>query len=232
VLDEWRSLNTGEILLVEQEQSLPVDLVVLGTSHQTGACRLQTSNLDGEQALKTRQALPVSQALFRPDAMPTHGPNRLEVGSPDDKLMSFEGYLEFDRVKIHLEPKQLLLRGSVLKLTDWVVGGIVYAGQDSKIMMNSGHPRFKHSHYERVMNQIIIIELATHLTLVAFLALASGAFATDNSDADYIFLHDDYIFIVVCLPQCSGFLPAAELLHPHLNHRDTGARQSFAELLH
>ena len=44
---------------------------------------------------------------------------------------------------------QLLLRGASLKNTDYVYGAVVYAGQASKIMMNSNKSRIKTSKIEK-----------------------------------------------------------------------------------
>lgn len=51
----------------------------------------------------------------------------------------------------------LLLRGSSLRNTDWVIGFVVYAGHQTKIMMNSTGARFKMSKIDRLTNKQIII---------------------------------------------------------------------------
>ena len=43
----------------------------------------------------------------------------------------------------------LLLRECVLKNTDFVEGIVVYAGHESKAMLNNGGPRYKRSKLER-----------------------------------------------------------------------------------
>jgi len=39
--------------------------------------------------------------------------------------------------KISLSVENLLLRGSSLRNTDWVIGVVVYTGHDTRIMRNS-----------------------------------------------------------------------------------------------
>ena len=46
----------------------------------------------------------------------------------------------------------LLLRECVLKNTDFVEGIVVYAGHESKAMLNNGGPRYKRSKLERQVN--------------------------------------------------------------------------------
>jgi magnesium-transporting ATPase (P-type) len=60
--------------------------------------------------------------------------------------------------------KNLLIRGSVLRNTDWAVGLAVYAGIDTKIFRNSKAPPHKISNVMKQMNrmlvQIFILQLA------------------------------------------------------------------------
>jgi magnesium-transporting ATPase (P-type) len=52
-------------------------------------------------------------------------------------LEKFRGRVEFEERKFSLDTQQLLLKGASLKNTKWVIGFVVYTGEDSKIMMNS-----------------------------------------------------------------------------------------------
>lgn len=61
--------------------------------------------------------------------------------------------------KPYLEPKkatlaQFLQRGAILSNTDWVIGMIVYAGHDTKIIKNMGKRRYKQTHIEKTLNII------------------------------------------------------------------------------
>lgn len=47
-----------------------------------------------------------------------------------------------------LDHSQLLLRGSSLKNTEWIIGTIAYTGHDTKIMKNSTISRSKLSKLE------------------------------------------------------------------------------------
>ena len=42
------------------------------------------------------------------------------------------------RRTLTLDNKQLLLRGSNLANTNWIIGVVLYTGKDSKIIQNSG----------------------------------------------------------------------------------------------
>ena len=48
-------VKVGDILLIEDGQTFPADLVLLNSSFADGTCFIQTSSLDGEKNLKKRK---------------------------------------------------------------------------------------------------------------------------------------------------------------------------------
>ena len=64
-----------------------------------------------------------------------------------------------------LNINQVLLKGSNLKNTEWVLGVVVYTGKDTKLMMNSQKSRTKQSNVEKRLNWIIFRILCIQLTL-------------------------------------------------------------------
>jgi len=57
---------------------------------------------------------------------------------------------------IPLSVENLLLRGSSLKNTEHVYGICVFAGHDTKVMMNSTKPKYKFSGLEVLMNKAMV----------------------------------------------------------------------------
>jgi magnesium-transporting ATPase (P-type) len=53
----------------------------------------------------------------------------------------------------------VLLRGSSLRNTQWVLGIAVYTGHDTKVMMNSARNRLKSSSLERAANSYLILSM-------------------------------------------------------------------------
>ncbi|KAJ9587010.1 hypothetical protein L9F63_019389, partial [Diploptera punctata] len=81
----------------------------------------------------------------------------VEVDSPTTKIYRFHGAIVHpsgERVPVGTE--NLLLRECVLKNTDFVEGIVVYAGHETKAMLNNGGPRYKRSNLERQMNVDVI----------------------------------------------------------------------------
>lgn len=76
--------------------------------------------------------------------------------------------------KVSLNVENLLLRGSSLKNTEWVLGLVVYSGHQTKIMMNSANSRFKMSTIEKGTNKQIILIFVVQLLM----CLASAIIGT------------------------------------------------------
>lgn len=54
----WHELQVGDLVMISEDQSFPADICVLKTSNPSGACSIDTANLDGETNLKIRKAQP------------------------------------------------------------------------------------------------------------------------------------------------------------------------------
>ena len=50
-----------------------------------------------------------------------------------------------------------MLRGSILKNTDWVIGVCAYTGKDTKIMQNAEDSKYKQSNVEKKTNSLILL---------------------------------------------------------------------------
>ena len=58
--------------------------------------------------------------------------------------------------KVPVGKDNLLLRECLLKNTDFIEGMVVYAGKESKAMLNNDGPRYKRSKLEMQMNRDVI----------------------------------------------------------------------------
>ena len=155
---KWADLLVGDIVLVEEMETLPADLIVVSTNLESGICYIETSSLDGEKNLKPKMA---PKEIF--DEL---GPNldravvRLEgkvvCESPNPSLHEFNGTLCLKSHKVLLGHKQLLMRGSVLKNSKWIIGIAAYTGKDTKIMLNANPSKSKQSQIEKITNKLIL----------------------------------------------------------------------------
>lgn len=82
--------------------------------------------------------------------------------TPNSELYEFRGNLNltdgtsYTHDVLSLTESQLLLKGSKLKNTDWVIGIVVYSGNDTKLMQNQCESRFKQSKVEKENNHTVV----------------------------------------------------------------------------
>ena len=80
---------------------------------------------------------------------------------PNNNLSRFEGRLILNEGNsaekiIPLENDNLLLRGTILRNTEWCYGVVIFAGKDTKLMQNSGKAKFKRTSIDRLLNFVIL----------------------------------------------------------------------------
>ena len=61
---EWQKLKVGNIVKVNEDQFIPVDMVLLYSTGPKGTCYVETKNLDGETNLKLKQIQKDLQGAF------------------------------------------------------------------------------------------------------------------------------------------------------------------------
>ncbi|CAK7343542.1 unnamed protein product [Dovyalis caffra] len=147
---KWKHIRVGEVMKISANETIPCDMVLLGTSDPSGVAYIQTMNLDGESNLKTRYARQeTSLAVFEGRAI--SGLIRCE--QPNRNIYEFTANMEFNGQKYSLSQSNIVLRGCQLKNTGWIIGVVVYAGQETKAMLNSAASPSKRSRLENYMNR-------------------------------------------------------------------------------
>ncbi|KAJ2753640.1 aminophospholipid translocase, partial [Coemansia nantahalensis] len=182
----WRDVVVGDIVRVENKEAIPADIVLLSSSEPEGICYVETSNLDGETNLKVKQALPETAGLLTPaDLCGLRGHLKTEL--PNDSLYTFEGTLVSEGGKLGfrecaLDPTQVLLRGAILRNTDWIYAVVVFTGHETKLMRNASATPIKRTNVERTTNRQIIFLFGILLALAVLSALGSQIMTSRNRD--------------------------------------------------
>ncbi|KAJ3331183.1 hypothetical protein HDU76_003844 [Blyttiomyces sp. JEL0837] len=171
----WKDLRVGDLVKVEQDEPIPADIVLLGSSQDNGICYIETSNLDGESNLKIKQSLAITSEMIWDIESLASFSAKICGESPTDELYRFEGYVELDselRTRHPLTISQMLPRGTTLANTDYIFGAVLYTGEETKIRRNAASSiRSKTPSLEILTNKIIIAMLVVVLVLAAFSTL-------------------------------------------------------------
>ncbi|EPY87242.1 phospholipid-transporting ATPase VB-like protein [Camelus ferus] len=151
----WKDVRVGDFIQMQCNEIIPADILLLFSSDPSGICHLETANLDGETNLKQRRVVKgfsQQEVQFQPERF--H--NTIICEKPNNHLNRFRGYMEHpDQTRTGFGSESLLLRGCTIRNTEVAVGIVIYAGHETKAMLNNSGPRYKRSKIERRMNMDI-----------------------------------------------------------------------------
>ena len=163
---KWFEIAVGDVIKISSRDIIPADVLILcvaekGGEPPQGICYVETKSLDGETNLKVRNALPSTYAVDT-----TSEPSQkeflsslvgtIEMEHPNKLIESFSGVCDLENYgKEAIQPQNVLLRGCVLRNTDFVIGVVVNTGHDTKIMMSSAGTPSKSSNLENNTSQQI-----------------------------------------------------------------------------
>ncbi|XP_019865878.2 phospholipid-transporting ATPase VD isoform X2 [Aethina tumida] len=152
----WKEVRVGDLIHLSNNEVVPADILLLKSSDPSGVCYIDTGHLDGETNLKQRQVargFVEKQSIFEPSKFKS----RIEVEAPTTKIYRFHGAIVHPNdARVPVGTENLLLRECLLKNTDYIEGIVVYAGHETKAMLNNGGPRYKRSSLEKQMNQDVL----------------------------------------------------------------------------
>lgn len=134
----WQKVIVGDIIKIECGEAIPSDIFLLASSYQDGECYIDTKNLDGETNLKLKQALQTTVSFNTVDRL-KEMKGYIKCENPSANLSKFSGTFKTEDVKqeIAINIEQLLIRGTILRNTDFVVGIVVYTGHETKSALNN-----------------------------------------------------------------------------------------------
>ncbi|XP_041965886.1 probable phospholipid-transporting ATPase IM isoform X4 [Alosa sapidissima] len=154
--EKWMNVRVGDIIKLENNQFVAADLLLLSSSEPYGLCYIETAELDGETNLKVRQALTVTSDLGTDISKLAEFDGEVICEPPNNKLDRFTGTLHWCGSKHPLDNERMLLRGCVLRNTDWCFGLVVFAGPQTKLMQNCGRSTFKRTSIDKLMNTLVL----------------------------------------------------------------------------
>lgn len=156
VNEKWSGVQVGDIIRMENDQFVAADILLLSSSEPSGLCFIETAELDGETNLKIKQCLVETAEMNQREDLLWSFNGEIICEPPNNLLNKFEGTLMWKNQRFSLDNEKILLRGCVLRNTQWCYGLVIFAGKDTKLMQNSGKTTFKRTNIDKLLNFIII----------------------------------------------------------------------------
>ncbi|XP_025838057.2 phospholipid-transporting ATPase VA isoform X1 [Vulpes vulpes] len=170
----WKEIRVGDFVRLRCNEIIPADILLLSSSDPDGLCHIETANLDGETNLKRRQVVRGFSELVS-EFNPLMFTSIIECEKPNNDLTRFRGCIIHDNgKKAGLYKENLLLRGCTLRNTEAVIGIVIYAGHETKALLNNSGPRYKRSQLERQMNCDVLWCVLLLICMSLFSAVGHG----------------------------------------------------------
>ncbi|XP_054440070.1 phospholipid-transporting ATPase FetA-like [Pteronotus mesoamericanus] len=153
---KWMNIQVGDIIKLENNQPVTADTLLLSSSEPCSMTYIETAELDGETNLKVKQAISVTSQMEDNLKLLSAFDGKVRCESPNNRLDRFTGLLTYKEKTYILDHDKLLLRGCIIKNTDWCYGLVIYTGPDTKLMQNSGKSSFKRTQIDHLMNVLVL----------------------------------------------------------------------------
>lgn len=172
-----QDIHIGNIVWLRENDEVPCDLVLIGTSDPTGLCYVETAALDGETDLKTRM-IPSSCAGIDTDLLHKIK-GVVECPNPDKDIRRFDANLRLfppflDNDICPLTIKNTLLQSCYLRNTDWACGVAVYTGNETKLGMSRGIPEPKLTAMDAMIDKLTGAIFVFQIVVVIVLGIAGN----------------------------------------------------------
>ena len=182
--DFWKNVQVGDYVRLYEGEEVPADMVVLSTSDAEGACYIETKNLDGETNLKARTALHATRHV-RHARTCEQAEFVIQSEPPRANLYSFNGVMRWkqhsksaDEATTDMaEPisiNNMILRGSSVRNTEWILAVVVFTGGETKIMLNSGITPSKRAKISKDLNWNVIYNFVILFIMCSVAAIVQG----------------------------------------------------------
>ena len=171
-----KTLRHGEIIIIYENQNIPTDMILIDTAFSEGICYVETSSLDGEKNLKLKVTNKYTLGFINKDIVKKKTIKNviqsdnyifsgfIRINVPNVNLNYINGtfHPKFRKLDVSIDQdiiisnKEFILKGSILKNTNWILGVVVYTGMNNKIILNSKKPRIKISKIVRKLNLYLL----------------------------------------------------------------------------
>jgi phospholipid-transporting ATPase len=196
----WFELRVGDLVRINKDEALPADILILKSSFTSGLAFVDTKDLDGETNLKEKMVCPEFNKLKTENLFLLEG--SIQLDQPNEYMDSWEGNVFVNKYSndesnnkfiSNVNIKQLLLKGCILRNTEYVLGLVVYSGHNTKIMKNAKNPPNKMSNVMRVMNKLLLTVFLFQILICSVFSVMNFMFRFENNKfiSIYISIHQE-----------------------------------------
>ncbi|XP_043689216.1 phospholipid-transporting ATPase 2-like isoform X2 [Telopea speciosissima] len=191
-LIQAQDIRVGNIVWLRENDEVPCDLVLLGTSDPQGVCYVETAALDGETDLKTR-VIPsacvgiASELLHKIKGV-------IECPNPDKDIRRFDANLRLfppfiDNDLCPLTINNTLLQSCYLRNTEWACGVAVYTGNETKLGMSRGIPEPKLTAVDAMIDKLTGAIFLFQIVVVIVLGTAGNVWKDTEARKQWYVLY-------------------------------------------
>lgn len=170
---KWKDILVGDVVRLKRDEAAPADLALLHVNGANQIAYFETTALDGETNLKSKQvSASLAKACNSVDDV-ARCRAHLVVEDPNIDLYNFEGKVTLAGETLPLTNNEIVYRGSLLRNTQEAVGLVIYSGEECKIRMNATkNPRIKAPALQFAVNKVVVIIVAFVVALAIFNTVA------------------------------------------------------------
>lgn len=193
-LIQAQEIHVGNLVWLRENDEVPCDLVLLGTSEPLGVCYVETAALDGETDLKTRNIPPACMGI---DSDLLHKfKGVIECPKPDKDIRRFDANLRLfppfiDNDVCPLTIKNTILQSCYLRNTDWACGVAVYTGNETKMGMSRGVPEPKLTAMDAMIDKLTGAIFIFQIVVVIVLGIAGNIWKDTEARKHWYVLYPD-----------------------------------------
>lgn len=193
-LIQAQEIHVGNLVWLRENDEVPCDLVLLGTSEPQGVCYVETAALDGETDLKTRNIPPACMGIDSDLLHKIKGV--IECPHPDKDIRRFDANLRLfppflDNDVCPLSIKNTILQSCYLRNTDWACGVAVYTGNETKMGMSRGVAEPKLTAMDAMIDKLTGAIFIFQIVVVIVLGIAGNIWKDTEARKHWYVLYPD-----------------------------------------
>ncbi|KAJ6865865.1 phospholipid-transporting ATPase 2 isoform X1 [Populus alba x Populus x berolinensis] len=171
-----QDICVGNLVWLRENDEVPCDLVLIGTSDPQGLCYVETAALDGETDLKTRGVIECPN----PDK---------DIRRLDANLRLFPPFIDNDVCPLTI--KNTILQSCYLRNTEWACGVAVYTGNETKLGMSRGIPEPKLTAMDAMIDKLTGAIFVFQIVVVMVLGIAGNVWKDTEARKQWYVLYPD-----------------------------------------